>query len=258
MWKKLRNTKLSDSLKQLLAVVLFATVAVLLFSAVTLKKQREIQKVEINLKKSIQEHLIGQQYLVNLLHREFGNDLKNVPFEFIDLEHMEKTFEADDYIASCEVYLDKTGLLKIDVKERVPVLRVIGDRGGYYLDAFGSSVPLSDYYSARLPVVHETDFRLEDSVAVQSLIQLVTAINENTFMAALTDQIEIEHKNEFVIIPMLGKEKIKLGTSENIEEKFDRLRKFYRLKIGKGNWDKCQYVDVRFKDQVVCKELNKT
>ena len=258
MWNKIRNTKFSESLKQLLAFMLFAGVAVLLFTSVSLKKQREIQKVEINLTKRSQEHLIGQDYLVNLLNREFGNDLKNVPFEFIDLNHMENTFESDDYIESCEVYLDKTGLLKIDVTERTPLLRIIGKEGGKYLDKYGAIIPLSAHYTARLPVIYENDLDAGNKKLNDELVDLMSAINQNVFMNSLTDQIEIVNKNEFVITPILGNEKIRLGSTDDLEIKFDRLKKFYQLKIGKGNWDKCEYVDVRFKGQVVCEELDKT
>ena len=54
----------------------------------------------------------------------------------------------------------------------------------------------------------------------------------------------------------VGSHKILLGESENIEDKLNRLEVFYKETIGKQNWNKYTTLDLRFKDQVVCKEIN--
>lgn len=47
---------------------------------------------------------------------------------------------------------------------------------------------------------------------------------------------------------------IRFGRLERIDEKFDKLLRFYRSGLSMIGWDAYRTIDVRFKDQVVCRK----
>ncbi len=240
---------------QLLLLVAFVTLTV---SAVNYRHKGVVMGLSIELKGELEEQLIDRAYLTSILNKEFGSNLVNVPIEFIDINYVEKLFNENPYVQNAEVYLDKHGLLKIEVKERTPIVRLKTINQTLYLDKEGALVPLSKQYSARLPIVimdNDIDLELTEKKK-QDILLLVNKINNTDFNKALIDQI-IAHKNKtYTLIPLIGKERIRLGTTEYLDEKLKNLQIFYKKQIGKGRWSECAIIDVRFRGQVVCDKIN--
>jgi len=55
----------------------------------------------------------------------------------------------------------------------------------------------------------------------------------------------------FVLIPKLGKQKIYLGTYENMPEKLANLKLFYSKAIAEEGWQKYSAFDLRYDGQIV-------
>ena len=239
--------------------LLLLGLAVLTLTAVTYKQQAVIRGFNIQLTEGKEERLIDKTYLKSMLVKEFGSDLTNVPVEFVDLQDIEKLYNNNPYIKSAEVYIDKLGVLEIQVSERKPIMRVMDAEQSFYIDDVGVRVPLASKYAARLPIIHlpalATTFLTEKRR--MELVNVVGEINKNTFVRALADQLELDIHNEYIIIPLLGTEKIKIGTINNLTDKLDRIKLFYQEKVANGHWSQCTYIDVRFEGQIVC-DKNKT
>ena len=71
------------------------------------------------------------------------------------------------------------------------------------------------------------------------------------FLWAMTEQIYVDNKNEFTLIPKMGKQKIRLGKYELIEDKLENLAIFYQQAITQKGWQVYEEIDVRYKGQVV-------
>lgn len=56
-------------------------------------------------------------------------------------------------IARVEAYKTPSGMIKLEVEQKIPILRVISPRGNYYVDNLGSTMPVSRRYVAHVPVV---------------------------------------------------------------------------------------------------------
>jgi cell division protein FtsQ len=56
------------------------------------------------------------------------------------------------------------------------------------------------------------------------------------------------------MIPKMGRNKIKLGTTENIDDKLYRLKVFYKKAISKYGTDKFSELDLQYEDRVFSKE----
>jgi hypothetical protein len=53
------------------------------------------------------------------------------------------------------------GVLKAVVKQKTPIARVFTDEGSFYIDYQGSTMPLSDEYTARVPIVSKLTVKTE-------------------------------------------------------------------------------------------------
>lgn len=59
---------------------------------------------------------------------------------------------------------------------------------------------------------------------------------------------------ELSFVPRSGNFRIYFGRIERVEQKFDKLARFYRNGLDKLGWDRYRSIDVRYAGQVVCKK----
>ena len=61
-------------------------------------------------------------------------------------------------------------------------------------------------------------------------------------------------------MPRVGDHVVYLGQPVNLQEKLDRLEKFYRYGLSQAGWNKYSYINLEFNNQIICKKraLKKT
>jgi cell division protein FtsQ len=64
-------------------------------------------------------------------------------------------------------------------------------------------------------------------------------------------QIELTETGNMEMVPVVGNHLIKLGTAENIDQKFRRLMIFYQQILSKTGFEKYKVIDVQYEGQVV-------
>ena len=259
MLNKLKNIKLSRTVRRMAQISLCMGLAVLTLSSVTFKQQAVVDQVLIKLENGKGEHLIDPGYLRRVLVDAFGSDLRGIPVEFVDIQSIEEMYNQNPYVRKAEVCMDKNRNMEIIIEERQPIMRVLGNGSNFYLDTEAVEVPLAPNYAARLPIIHLPDLGREwlTDKRKQDLAYLISTFQQDDFMQALVDQVEISKSGEYEIIPLLGNEKIKIGSSKQLDDKISRLQLFYKKKMAKGLWDECSFIDVRFTGQIIC-DKNKT
>src|SRR5690606_6310280 len=90
--------------------------------------------------------------MVNKLLIQNCGPLINVPKENLVLNTMEKVIEANEMVKNAQVYLTMNGELTSKILQRKPIGRIEGT-AKYYLDDEGKRMPLSNNYSARVPII---------------------------------------------------------------------------------------------------------
>jgi hypothetical protein len=83
------------------------------------------------------------------------------------------------------------------------------------------------------------------------------AIQQDSFLMAMIDQVDITPQRTFELMPKIGNTIIALGDGEDAEEKFTKLKMFYKEVIAKAGWNKYSLVDVQYKGQVVAKRKDR-
>ena len=230
---------------------------------------RDLQVVVVD---SLDKHFVSESDLVHILKKADLNPIKR-PMDEINTDRIENELLKNEMIARVEAYKTPSGMIKLEVEQKIPILRVISPRGNYYVDNLGSTMPVSRRYVAHVPVVSgyvekELQFTIKDSLVTRldwpmsedrSVLRAVTDFanlhyfcRENDFWNNQIEQIYVHPDNGVELIPRVGNHRIVLGSFADFEEKLDNLRLFYEKAIPKVGWEKYSIISLKYKDQIVC------
>jgi len=177
----------------------------------------------------------------------------------LNLKVLENDLQKNIWVKQAQLYFDNNAMLQVIVMEREPVARVFTNSGTtFYIDSATAMLPLSEKYSARLPVF--TNFPSDkavllkqDSLLLKDIYTISMAIQQDTFWMAMIDQIDITPQRNFEFVPKVGNSIIIFGDAVNVTEKLQKLLLFYKEVIVKTGWDKYSVINVQYANQVVAK-----
>ena len=86
----------------------------------------------------------------------------------------------------------------------------------------------------------------------KTLIPFFQYIENNEFWKAQISQIIVAKDGGIVLIPTIGTTRIDFGLATNIENKFKKLFIFYQKVIPNKGWNKYSWVQLKYKNQVIC------
>lgn len=140
------------------------------------------------------------------------------------------------------------GAIKIDITQRIPILRVIGTDGSFYIDNKGNYMPTSSHFTLYLPVVTGH----ADKAFVQNeLFKFAHFLQNNKFWNAQIEQIHVRADKEIELIPRVGNHLILLGKLDNFEQKLDNLMLLYKKVLPKVGWNKYEAINLKYENQVI-------
>jgi cell division protein FtsQ len=199
--------------------------------------------------------------LDNLSRKEINSDL----IESI----IKEMYEVQE--ASVHVNIDDTWT--VSMKLRRPIARIFNEKGeSFYLDDQGELMPTSPLYTAHvLPFTGKikdqfSDLTVEkiinsDSLKTCSLLHKIYYLSEyvcnDPFLSALITQVTVDKSGDFILTPIVGNQKIIFGYADSrkqVEERFKKLLVFYRDALPYAGWSKYESINLKYKNQVVCKK----
>ncbi len=194
------------------------------------------------------------------IQRKYGNLLVGTQVKAINFKEMEELLEEDAFVKEADVYVGAQNNIHVKIKQRYPIVRVFDkDKASFYLDENGNFLPPSSNYTARVLVAtghiptYEDDFREKGGV-IAELFDLVQYIENDAFLKPLVEQVYVNSKGDFILSPKLGNQTITVGKAIDLDEKFDRLKVFYKEGMPYEGWRKYKTINLKFKGQVVCKK----
>jgi cell division protein FtsQ len=63
----------------------------------------------------------------------------------------------------------------------------------------------------------------------------------------------VTNGGEFIMAPLVGDQQIILGSVRRLDDKFRRLKIFYREGMPAAGWRKYRSINLKFNGQIVCK-----
>ena len=237
-------------------------VAVLWISAVSRKKHSfaedlriEVEPLENGLK------LITERDVRQALFLAFGNTLMSTELHRIETDRLEQVLEDDPFVRETDAWIDHSNILHVRVRQRQPILRILNNEGeNYYVDAQGAMMPPSRNFTARVLVAtgaigpYVRDFQEKKNSPLREVYELTQYILADDFLAALIQQIHLNNMGDIELIPLIGKQKIILGSVRNLDDKFARLKTFYRQAMPYAGWQTYKIINLKFNGQIVCRK----
>jgi cell division protein FtsQ len=247
-----RNIILRLSL--LLGVIAIATLVII---AKVNRDRTRITGIEVQVDELNDKFFVSAESIKTLVSRHFSFMNKTMSGKI--LKRIEHTIESLPQIKNASAYIDDNGKLRIDVEQRLPVARVFALNGeSFYIDTEGYKFPLSNAFSAKVPVITgniaESGKKVEkiQTPDLLNAYRVNQALQQEKTWAAMIGQININDKKEIELVPRAGNAIILVGTSEKLETKMKKLAVFYTDVIGREGWDKYKVINIMYKDQVVC------
>jgi cell division protein FtsQ len=249
--------------RKLYAVIFVGVVALIAIVALSRKKRSEIKDYVIDIKhlSDGQNDLIREKDVKEIIRRSFEENVDEQRVGQVDVQRVERVVEADPFIENAETYVDANNNLHITITQREPICRIIDNNGlNYYLDKNGMRIPVSKYFSVRVPIVtgavppYVPDFITKKKYGLKDIHTLITRLNADDFFNTFVQQVYMDAGGEFTLIPVLGEQKIRIGNLEDLDEKLQRLHIFYNEAMPYEGWKKYKTISVKYKGQIVCKK----
>ena len=236
-----------------------AGTVVLLVAAIQKKDTEKCTGVDITIKGVSNNFFVDKADILETITAICGGKPAGKPTGLFNLEAIEKVLQNNIWVKTAQLFFDNNERLQVNVLEREPVARVFTTKGStFYIDSSIAMLPLSDKFSARLPVFTNfpSDKRVllkADSSLLRGMLAISMAIQKDSFDMAMIDQVDITPQRTFEMVPKFGNTIIVFGDEKNAEEKLNKLRLFYREVIVKTGWNKYSEINVQYSNQVVAK-----
>jgi len=238
-------------------VIVGAGCITLLVSAVHSKEAKFCSGVGINITGVSNTFFIDKTDVYNIIKNYGGDSTQKKSLAAIDLKKIERALEKDVWIKNAELFFDNNNFLKVSVEEREPIARIFTVTGNtFYIDSSCAILPLSDKFSARLPVFtgFTSDAKIlskPDSTLLYSIKNISIKILADSFLMAMIDQVDIAANRTFEMVPKLGKQRIIFGNGTDADAKFSKLKMFYKDVITQSGWNRYSVINLQYKNQVV-------
>ncbi|MCW4469393.1 cell division protein FtsQ [Flavobacterium sp. MFBS3-15] len=227
-----------------LVLMLGAVIFLFAFSSKR-NESRMLKKVDVIF--SDNEAFITRDKVNKLLIQNYGS-VTGIRKDKLDLNNVEKTLDADPMIDKAEVFTTIDGRLEAVVKQRQPVARIYRGADSYYIDSKGQAMPLSDNYTARVPIVTGEI----DSVDKDKLRGLLCYINNDGFLKKNIIGVEVYATGGMRMKSRGYDYDILFGRPINIEKKFNNYKAFLQEAVRDTLIEQYKTINLKFTQQVVC------
>jgi cell division protein FtsQ len=235
------------------------------------------QDLRILKKPEIVIHVSGENAFLN--EHELFARLKRRGYIFngqikknLKVAAVEKFISEMTEVKSVRVYTQIGSGWNIEVIVRKPIARIFNKYGeSYYLDVDGVVMQTSPLHTARVVVVSGNLKDHPNSVSVGVIInndslksirklddvyRISNYVCKDPYMQSLIGQIHLKKDGDFVLVPIVGGQHIIFGTAntdEEVKDKFQKLKIFYKEAIPYEGWDKYMEINLKYDRQIVGK-----
>lgn len=232
------------SLGYIKALVLIVVIGLLYGFAEKRHNSRPISGVKVEFTDT--ENLYVTEEVVNKLLIQNNATATSIDKETLDLNRVESLLNKHQMIENAEVYLTLDGKLEAIVSQRKPIGRVVGN-SSFYLDKNGEIMPLSQFYSARVPLMFGFD-----GSNVLNVYSIINYIKNDEFLEKHITGISRLKGDKYALELRDQNFELYFGDSSNVALKFNNFKAFYKKAQKENKLDTYKKVNLQFGDQVVC------
>lgn len=229
---------------------LYLVLAIVFLCRSNAEGQRKCSGLVVTLEKGVVEGSLTadgvKKMVIDDNFNPIGKQMKD-----INLRQLEEHLETKELIEKAECYATQDNIVHIDVKQRQPVMRVMDNEGGdYYVDDHGKAITPREY-SCNLLVATGC---ISQGYANRVLAPIGTLILADDFWRSQIEQLNVLPDSTIEMIPRVGGHVVYLGQPVNIDNKLQRLRKFYKYGLSQVGWNKYSRISLELDNQIICKK----
>lgn len=260
-------------IKRILGVLFGIGVLIVLFLSQETQSNLIISKPDILIHvKGENAFLTEEELYIRLKRKGFiFNDQSN---DKLKVTHIENYIKSMSEVKEAKVYTEIGGKWKIEVDVRKPIARIFNKYDeSFYLDEEGFVMKASNLHTARVVVVTGYIKDRINSISVEKIInndtlksirklddvyRISNYVCNDPLMQSLIGQIHLKKDGDFLLIPLVGGQKIIFGTAytdDEVREKFKKLKTFYKEAIPYEGWNKYEEISLKYNKQIVCKTI---
>lgn len=164
----------------------------------------------------------------------------------IDLNELEAALKSNEMIKTAEVYMSVDGEIYAEIEQKKPLARVLSEN--FYIDEMGSWMPLSENYSARVPLVTGNINKAD----LKGVYVIAKHIDQDEFLKEHITEIHQNSNSDFKLRLRTNNIIIELGDTTALRTKFNNLKAFYQKALKDNIIDSYSKLNLRFTSQVIC------
>lgn len=207
-------------------------------------KTHEIKEVEVSFNEKGARFL--NEEIVNKLLIQSHDSLFFQQKDMVALNKVEQHFLDHPVVKSAELYTVPEGKLYIEIEERLPIVRIQADNS-FYLDEVGKVMPLSDRFTAKVPLFYG-ELKEEN---MQALVQLISKLSSDAFLAA--EVIDFQWQNSAFVLGLRSYPfEVVWGEDNAFEHKVEKLKRFCAFTLENKD-KKFNRINLTYDKQVVAR-----
>ena len=244
-------------LKKLFIFLFLILITVYLIVAATVLNGKPTEAVcpgmELVINDSIDYGFISKREILRLLNNKKLSPIGKKISE-INVRELEEELKKHPLIGNAECYRTPGNRIGIEITQRVPILRVMAANGEqYYIDDKAHTMPVPNS-AANVAIVTG---HVDKAFATKELYEFGMFLQKNPLWKAQIQQINVTTAKELELVPQVGDHIIFLGKPKHYENKFERLKTFYKKGLNEIGWNKYSRISLEFDNQIICTKKEK-
>lgn len=175
----------------------------------------------------------------------------------LDIAELESIIMSYPFIDKAYINFTSRDEIEIEIEENIPIALIKKEKQGLaYLDKNGQVIPFKLFKSHPDLILLSGVFKnnKSDTLALEKSFDLIMKLRDEKFRSIEKQISELIYtKDGFQLISDLGNSKILLGKNSHLEDKLKKLLKFWQNNLPDTNSKKYEYIDLRWKNQLVVK-----
>jgi hypothetical protein len=178
---------------------------------------------------------------------------------------LEKLLDSNSIIKNSDVYMNLSGEIFIQLTEYQPIARIENkNHQVFYLTKDFTKMERKIGYTAAVILVNgyigeQFDGKKKigtDSLSLQTMINLnllITKIKNDDFLNDFIDEIYFLPNGNMEVYTKVAGQKVIFGGFEDLDDKLVKIKLLYTQGIKNRVWRNFESVDVRYRNQIVCR-----
>lgn len=221
--------------------------------------EKACTSIHVRIDNQFENYFINESDVIDLLTDGGRRRIVGEALDDLNLKELENDLLLTKFISDAEVYKDLEGNLLVSVNQSRPIARMMSTKmNDRYISNRGKVLPLSKRYTARVALIdgefadNPKLYDLYESDYGSRLMEMLMYIELQDFWKAQIAQISMDKKGNIKMYTQVSKQVIEFGQPEDIHDKFQKLKIFYKEILPSKGWNSYNKVSVKYKDQIVC------